>query len=166
MTPPRTLFGFPASWRTGARPQEVGACGLAGITVRALRWELRDVVLQGVTLGSDGHIISFSVDTGARLCVLFQQGGSFYQEEGAERLSCSKKKIAQGDGVSTPRWHKSDREWPVDRGVPLSFIGQCYIGAKVIYLFAHPSTGQFAIFSDDLERQDVEEHYADEERRG
>lgn len=166
MNPPRTLFGFPARWNADVSPREVGACDIAGFHVRAHRWELRDVAVEGLKLGSEGHIVSFSIEARDKACTLFQQDSAFYQEEGAPRLSYLKKNLAQGDGISSPRWHKVDRQWPVDDRVPFRFLGQGYIGPTVVYLFAHPTAQRIAIFTDDVKRQDAEEYYAEEEKRG
>jgi hypothetical protein len=45
------------------------------------------------------------------------------------------------------------------------FVGQGYMDSSVVYVFRHPGESRFAIFSDELNRQDADEHYADEERR-
>jgi hypothetical protein len=124
MNPPPRLFGFPARWRAGVVPVAFAAVDVADFRVRALRWELRDVSVDGLKLGSDGHIVSFAVEADQGERALFQQDSVFYHEEASSRLTCLEERLAQGDGVSTPRWHKVDRQWPVEDGRHLSLLGR------------------------------------------
>lgn len=166
MKPPQRVFGFPAHWQAGVAPRAVADLDIAGFHVRALRWECSDVRVEGLEPWTDGHLISFVVLGGGEERSLSQQGSVFYQEEGFQLLTSLEKKFKQGDGVSAPKWHKSYRHWPVAGSVSFEFVGQGYFDTQVAYLFRHQSSNQLAIFTDEINRQDAEEHYADEERRG
>jgi hypothetical protein len=166
VAPPATLFGLAAVWRADAHPTEVGSARVGGYLIRALRWELRDVVIDSLDLGDDGHLIVYAVEgADGAVRVLTQQDSTFYQEEGSPSLTYLRGKLRQGDGLATPKWHKSDRAWPVEGETAYEFADQGYIGTNVVYLFRHPHLGRVAIFSDEVDRQDAEEHYAEEERR-
>ena len=74
-------------------------------------------------------------------------------------------RLPRGDGVSAPEWHKSDREWPEFDGQKFDFIGQGYIESTVLYLFRGTTepNGPLAIYNDEVNRQDAEDHYRREE---
>jgi len=129
-----------------------------------LRWELHDLHFEDLQLAPAGHLISFDVADSKSVRSLFQRRGIFYHEAGTSRLTQLMKKLLQGDGVSAPKWHKCDRHWPVEADVAFEFVGQCYFNTRVVYLFRHPSS-HLAIFTDDVGRQDAEEHYREEDGR-
>ena len=167
MRPPTTLFGLRAVWCASARATETGRFEIGDLTIQVFRWEVRDVTLDSLDLGNNGHVIGYAVqapDEPYRM--LYQHtGSSFYEEEGSPPLTCLQKQLRQGDGIRAPKWHKGDRAWPVAGTSVFEFVGQGYVASEVIYVFRHPSEYRFAIFSDALHRQDADEHYADEERR-
>ena len=136
-----------------------------GFAVRPVRFELRDVEVDGLDLGTEGHVVCYLVEGDGRQCLLAQRESSFYQEEDAPAVGYLKRQLRQGEGIAAPRWHKCDRQWPVEGDEPFAFVGQGYFGRKVIYLFRHPSSRHFALFWDDVTRQDAEEHYAEEDAR-
>ena len=141
------------------------AITVGAFVVRPARFEIADAVIDGLDLGTDGHIVCYLVEGDGRHCLLAQREWLFYQEEGAPEIASLDSKLKQGDGIIAPRWHKCDREWPVANGKPLVFCGQGYFDRNVIYLFRDPSSGRLAIFCDDVARQDAEEHYAEEDAR-
>jgi hypothetical protein len=82
-------------------------------------------------------------------------------------LRVSDDDVPQGDGIKAPRWHKSDRSWPVVESDKAHFVGQFYYEDTVAYVFVLlGSAGRtYIVFKDEVSRQDAEEHYADEEQR-
>jgi hypothetical protein len=127
---------------------------------------LRDVTLESLDLGGEGHVIGYAVEGPDGLHrTLYQQESSFYQEEGSPPLTYLQTTLPHGDGFTAPKWHKRDRAWPVEGASVFEFIGQGYFDTSVVYVFRHPGGYRLAIFSDEVDRQDAEEHYAEEERR-
>lgn len=165
MRPPQHLFGFPARWRAGVTPAVVGDLMIGAFRLKRLRWECNDVELDGFDMPSDGHVVTYLVASDGRQRMLSQQHSSFFQEEDAPPPSRLRKRIAQGDGRSTPWWHKSDRQWPAEDSQAFDFIGQGYFEGEVVYLFKHPSSDRVAVFADELARQDAEAHYSEEGAR-
>lgn len=165
MNPPKNLFGFPAHWMPEVSHQETGFFRIMEYGIHALRWELSDVRIEGLDLDS-GHVVTYAVEAPGQSHHLIQDSSSFYQQEGTPRLTCPNKEIDQGDGVSAPQWHKCDRHWPEENGQAYEFVGQGYFINKVAYLFRHPNASRIAIFTDQIDRQDAEEHYATEEEEG
>ena len=165
ITPPQKLWGYLARWKAHVQPQVMQGTTIGDFAVRPIRFELRDVEVDGLDLGTEGHVECYLVEGEDRCCLLAQRESTFYQEEGAPAVDYLKRKLKQGDGVVTPRWHKCDGQWPAEGDEPYVFVGQGYFGRKVIYLFRHPASGHLVIFWDDVTRQDAEEHYAEEDAR-
>ncbi|MBD3679221.1 MAG: hypothetical protein HUJ27_12595 [Rhodobacteraceae bacterium] len=77
-----------------------------------------------------------------------------------------------------PRWQtRSSTEWPLSDGKPMTFVGQVSLPenevtkehltwGSTLYLFWCPETDAFKIMEQKTGAQDIEDHYADEERRG
>jgi len=165
MFSPKRLFGSDARQVSVTEPLVLGRCNIASYQVQALRYNLVDFEVAG-RRQSDGYFLVYEVSADNCSYHLQQQRTAFYVRDGSPDPSDRKGKVPQGDGVAAPRWHKCDRLWPVLDGQPYSFVGQGYYQSMVVYLFRLPSTtGEaLAIFHDDVDRQDAEEHYRLEDR--
>lgn len=159
---PRQLFGHEVEVLQAFEPPSAGTCEIAGYRIEALRYDLQNLLLRGLEL-PDGHVLVLAVHHPDEPSVHLTQGHSvFYTEECMPPPGMTPGEISQGDGASAPRWHKSDRSWPLHPdGSRFTFLGQGYIGDLVLYLFrSEIAEGSgFAIFSDELSRQCTEEHY-------
>ena len=167
MTAPTHIFGFPARPIREIEESIIADARIGAVSVTVLRWERRDFEVDRLK-PSDGWFISFRVSDADGVQDLLQFRSPFFTPSAISGLSGGGVKVKQGDGVTTPRWHKSDRAWPQVAQEEARFVGQFYYAESVAYLFVllRDSKRHYVVFKDDISRQDVEEHYRDEAKRG
>jgi len=165
MPTPTHVFGFAA---TPLRPIEevsIANARLSNVEVNVLRWELRDFAVEKLK-PSDGWFVSYRVKDSSGSQDLLQHKSPLFIASPIPGLSSGGSK--QGDGVTSPKWCKSDRQWPVIGKERAHFVGQFRYGDTVAYLFVFMRDGQrtYVLSQHDTSEQDIEEHYRDEEKGG
>ncbi len=166
MPTPKHIFGRPARPVRPIEEKVLARATIGSITVVALRWEKRDFEIEGME-SSDSWFISYRVIDAAETHELIQFRSSHYIESQISGLrSISVKE--QGDGVTAPKWHRSEHPWPAIEEEKARFVGQFYYETTVAYLYliSHEGRLSFVALDDDVSLQDIEDHYADEAKRG
>lgn len=138
------------------------------IEITIYRWEINDFVIDGLNL-KDGHFLSFEIKHDNNAFDLFQNKSIFYSNSKSIMIdSIDPIKNEKYKSIFAPKWHKCDRYWPSIKGTPFEFVTQFYFDDNVAYLFKFETDEGilFAIFKDNMNRQDMEEHYKLEEELG
>jgi len=161
MYTPNRIFGFPAKPKGTMGPSVEAQVDVGGLTVEVLRYNIADFEIDGLDV-SDGSFLVYHVATAEHGEFLSQSRSVFFVSSDHPAPKRKSEDLPEGDGVAAPKWHKCDRHWPVRDDRPYSFLGQGYYGQTVFYLFVPDAKEKklFAIFHDDIARQDAEEHYA------
>ncbi len=164
MSYPTKIFGHSARPKHKINENIRVTSRIGDITIQVLRWEISDFEISGFSLTS-GHFLSFRVTDAKGSQDLLQGKSVFFAGESLPRLEGAAINVPQGDGVVAPKWHKCDRAWPELDGVKARFVGQFYFESTVAYLFSvkNGALDVYAVFKDEIDRQDAEEHYAEEE---
>jgi hypothetical protein len=167
MAVPTHIFGFPARPLRPIEEVIVARAKVGAVDIAVLRWERRDFAVDGLK-PSDGWFVSYSVSDASGVQDLLQFRTPFFAPMPIAGLRGVGAEVAQGDGVSAPRWHKSDRAWPSVGEEEAHFVGQFYYDEVVAYLFVllHEAKRLYVVFKDEVSRQDAEEHYRDEAQKG
>jgi len=164
MYTPNEIFGRTAKPKGEIHPAVEAQTEVAGLGVEVLRYNITDFEIDGLDV-SDGHFLVYRVASAEHHEFLSQSRSVFFVSDDHPAPKRKSDDLPEGDGVLAPKWHKCDRHWPFQNDTPYSFLGQGYYGDKVFYIFVPDSKTlkHFAIFQDDISRQDAEEHYKLEE---
>jgi len=162
---PKKIFGFNAKPKESAKPTVVAntefieTC-VGDISINVLRWEVKDFEIDDLHL-TDGHFVTYKLSVNGREYNLYQRKTTFFLNDFPNGIKAVAPSSKNNAGTENPIWHKSDKYWPTLNDEFFSFIGQFYYSSKVAYLFMLQSSENpiYAIFHDDIDRQDAEEHY-------
>ncbi len=160
---PTHIFGFPARPVRELSERVIARASFPGVDVLVLRWERPDFHVDALK-SSDGWFVSMRVTDQTGSFDLLQFRTPFFVSEPIAGLKGVGIPVLQGDGFVSPKWHKSSRTWPILGEKKASFVGQFYYDHTVAYIFRLPidSSIRYVIFKDDLDSQDVEDHYQNE----